>query len=135
MAPSVSPSLSSNPVRLPDNSGRPAKAALRPTYRQTMTDAILRYYGSVKNAAYVLGACDPSLMMREFHAGKFARFDEHAEDGAMSYVAAALHDVFGKQTDLHQRTLDELARIQKIKLIRDLRQRLNSQLDSLLESL
>lgn len=64
-------------------------------FRQVQGDAVVRFYGSVKAAAFALGEVDPSLMQREFREGKFARFDEHANEAAKAFVANALAEAFG----------------------------------------
>lgn len=77
---------------------RPTMAkAVRPSDRafcHTLREAIVGYYGSVKAAAIALGDVDESLMSREFAAGKFGRFDEHAEADAKAAVAQALMRAF-----------------------------------------
>ena len=101
MGQSISNAHRSEEVRLQDVV-RPtaAKASLRSDrlvglpFVQVTTDAVLRYYGSVKATAYALGECDPSLMQREFQAGKFGRFDEHADLNAKAYVAKQLAEAF-----------------------------------------
>jgi predicted metallopeptidase len=55
-------------------------------------DAVIRHYGSVKAAAISLGV-DPSLMMREFEAGKFGRL-EAADDAVKAAVAKRLHEAY-----------------------------------------
>ncbi len=64
-----------------------------------MKDAVVGYYRTVKEAAYALGQVDPSLMMREFDAGKFARFDAHADADAKACVVKSMHDALGKLDD------------------------------------
>lgn len=64
-------------------------------FRQVQGDAVVRFYGSVKAAAFALGQVDPSLMQREFREGKFGRFDEHANEQAKAFVANALAETFG----------------------------------------
>lgn len=82
-----------------------AKAGLRsdgigPSLTACVKDAVLRHYGSVKAAAFSLGEgakqhpLDPSLMMREFDAGKFHRL-EHADDEAKAAIARAMQEQFG----------------------------------------
>lgn len=60
-----------------------------------MKQAVLKHYGSVKEAAYALGEVDPSLMMREFDAGKFARVNE-GDDDLLGAIAHALMAAFGR---------------------------------------
>lgn len=103
---------SSVPVRTLDNI-RPtqAKAGLHPTHpsdvvrpsdgiglSDVIRDAVVKHYGSVKAAAISLGNVDPSLMQREFDAGKFARLNE-ADADAKAAVADALYQVFGRLED------------------------------------
>ena len=76
-----------------------------------MKDAVIRYYGTVKEAAFALGQVDPSLMMREFDAAKFGRFDAHADDAAKAFVAEAVHQSLGQVEDPRaraKRTVREL---------------------------
>lgn len=95
------------PVRL--------KADIRPSDVRTPSDrigltfgdvvkmAVIRHYGSVKATAYALGEgaelppLDPSLMMREFDAGKLARLE--ADLAAKAVVAEALYLAFGRPED------------------------------------
>lgn len=104
MKQSISTVTKSDQVRSLDHVGpasdqvgpKQVKAELRRTpFGQVQADAIVRFYGSVKAAAYALGQVDASLMQREFRDGKFGRFDEHAKDDAKAYVANVLHEVFG----------------------------------------
>lgn len=116
----------SGPVRTLDSIGpasdqigpAQAKAALRGDHALPFTvvirDAAIRYYGSVKAAAISL-SCDPSLMQREFEAGKFGRL-EHADDAAKAFIAQALIDAYGPLHDPKARTKQE---------IRDIRQKLD----------
>jgi hypothetical protein len=108
MRQTMTAAAASDPVRSLDNIGpasdqigpKQAKAELRGLpFHQVMTDAAIRYYGSVKAMAYALGKVDPSLMMRELKDGKFARFDEHADEPAKAFVAAALVDAYGPLTE------------------------------------
>lgn len=101
----------------------PVKAVLPsdfigPTFADVVTSALVRHYGSVKATAISLGV-DPSLMKREFEAGKFARL-EAADLDAKASVADALHDTYGPSDPrararrlLHQTRamLDELAEV------------------------
>ena len=105
---SISSVESSDPVRSLDNVGprsdqigpKLAKAELRgQPFNQVMRDSAIRYYGSVKETAFALGQVDPSLMMREFDAGKFGRFDEHADAQAKAFIAAALAEAYGPLSD------------------------------------
>lgn len=79
-----------------DQVGRPSDR-LGPTFAGVVTEAVLRYYGSVKAAAISLRV-DPSLMMREFHAGKFGRLED-AEDAAKGSIARALSETFGEAVE------------------------------------
>lgn len=100
----VSNTAKSDPVRLPEKFG-PAtlKADTRRsegrTVSQVLHDAVLKHYGSVKAAAFSLGEgarqapLDPSLMQREFEAGKFHRL-EHADELAKADIANALKEAF-----------------------------------------
>lgn len=87
----------SDPVRSLDDI-RPSMAkAVRPSDRafcSVMREAIVAHYGSVKEAAFALGQVDESLMRRELEAGKFGRFDEHADDAAKGAVTQALLRAF-----------------------------------------
>lgn len=76
----------SDAVRLPEIVG--------PSLCSVMGEAIVAHYGSVKEAAYALGEVDPSLMQREFDAGKFARFDQHATTEAKAAVSERLQQSF-----------------------------------------
>jgi hypothetical protein len=58
-------------------------------------DAIVAYYGSVKEAAYALGEVDPSLMRREIRACDFSRFEKHADKDAKAALVASLAMAFG----------------------------------------
>lgn len=102
---------SSVPVRTLDNI-RPsqAKAGLHPTHESDLVrssdglglgdvivDAVLKHYGSVKAAAISLRV-DPSLMQREFDAGKFARLND-ADAAAKAAIADALYQTFGRLED------------------------------------
>lgn len=117
---SVSSAITSDPVRSLDNlRPTPAKVGLASDHRRTdsvaavMRDAVIGHYGSVKAAAISLRV-DPSLMQREFDAGKFARL-EQADDETKAAVARALYDAFGSS--------DPKTRAQR--LIREARQRLD----------
>lgn len=59
--------------------------------------AVVQHYGSVKAAAISLKV-DPSLMQREFEAGKFARLNE-ADPTAKAAIADALFETFGHLED------------------------------------
>lgn len=133
MGQTLSNPASPNLVRTSDNIGQ--RSPQRPSFAQTVADAIRAHYGSVKAAAYALGQCDPSLMTREFSAGDFARFDRHATDDTMAAVVAALYEVYCKQLDLHARSVEALNRAEAARAIRTLRSTVNSQLDHMLESL
>lgn len=104
MAATVTSARRSDPVGSLENIGPgQAKAGLRSDrvglgWNITMRDGIVAHYGSVKEAAYALGQVDPSLMMREFADGKFARFDKHADELAKAGVAVYVLDVFGALT-------------------------------------
>lgn len=63
-------------------------------WNQAQGDLIVRYYGSVKAAAYALDV-DPSLMQREHAVGKFSRFNDRADEKAKAYVANGLAEIFG----------------------------------------
>lgn len=103
----VSAARSSDPVRdLDDLRPKPAKAGLAsdrlgPRLTSTVKAAVLSHYGSVKAAAFSLGEgakqppLDPSLMMREFDAGKFGRLD-HADEETKAAIAKALDETFGR---------------------------------------
>lgn len=106
MSQTMTATRSSDPVRSMDNIGPasdqigpgPQKAHLRergPSLIQTTKDAAIRFYGGVKQTAFALGEVDPSLMMREFDAGKFQRLDTHADVDAKAFIAAAQVDAFG----------------------------------------
>lgn len=108
MSPTVSNACASAEVRSSDREVRAidrvrpeaAKAQLAsdrvgPTFRSVMKRAILAHYGTVKETAFALGEVDESLMQREFEAGKFGRFDDHANEGAKAYVARELRRTFG----------------------------------------
>lgn len=99
MRQSISTAQPSDPVSSSDfPRPTPAKAGLRSDgiglpFHQVMKDAVIRYYGSVKAAALSLEV-DPSLMMREFDAGKFGRL-EKADAEAKAFIAAAMQDAYG----------------------------------------
>lgn len=98
MATTLKQPLASDPVRTLD-SLRPtaAKAGLRSDeigLNRTLGDAVVAFYGSVKEAAYALGEVDPSLMQREFKEGKFGRFNDHGSPEAKAHVARALFEAF-----------------------------------------
>lgn len=76
----------SDAVRLADAPG--------PSFCSSMGDAIVSHYGTVKEAAFRLGQCDPSLMQREFDAGKFGRFDQHATQDDKAAVLERMTEVF-----------------------------------------
>lgn len=100
----------SDPVRDLDTlRPRPAKAGLHRTDQSepvgssdrigpVVAAAVVKHYGSVKAAAISLGNVDPSLMQREFEAGKFGRLD-CADDAVKAAVAAALTERFGHLSD------------------------------------
>ena len=70
---------------------RPLKVMLDDTrFSLTVRDALLKHYGSVKAMAYALGRVDPSLMQREFEAGKLARVDTYTDASAKAAIATAL---------------------------------------------
>ena len=75
----------------------PVSDAIGPDRTESLGDvvkrAVLAHYGSVKEAAYGLGQVDPSLMMREFDAGKLSRLD--VDTAAKAAVACALFREFG----------------------------------------
>lgn len=111
MGSTVSTARQSLPVGSLDNL-RPtqAKAGLHPTHQSEMVrssdgiglgdvivGAVLKHYGSVKAAAISLRV-DPSLMQREFDAGKFARLNE-ADADAKAAIADALYQTFGRLED------------------------------------
>lgn len=111
MSPTVSAPRSSDPVRTLDNL-RPtqAKAVLRSDHiglaiGDVIKDAVVKHYGSVKAAAISLRV-DPSLMIREFDAGKIARL-EQADDAAKAAVAQALFTAYGQIDDPKTRILRE----------------------------
>lgn len=60
-------------------------------------DAVKKHYGSVKAAAISLNV-DPSLMQREFDAGKFERLNS-ADADAKAAIVDALYQVFGRLED------------------------------------
>lgn len=100
-------SRSSDPVRLPDKFGHEAlKVGLVSdpiglTLGAVAFDAVVAYYGGVKQAAYALGEgaqqskLDPSLMARELKAGDFRRLDQFGDAGVKAAVSAAHATVFG----------------------------------------
>lgn len=105
MSPTVKASAQSGLVETHDfPRPRPAKADLRQSDATTVSDrigltfgdvvktAVVKHFGSVKAAAISLGNVDPSLMMREFDAGKLARLEEDVT--AKACVARALHEEF-----------------------------------------
>lgn len=132
MTRSVAVATSSDPVRSLDHVGPasdrigpgPIKATLRggaPSMTQIIKESAIRYYGGVKQTAFALGEVDPSLMMREFDAGKFQRLDEHADEVAKSFIAAAQAEAFGPLSDpkaLGFRALREIE--ERIHVIRQL---------------
>lgn len=131
MSRSVATAQLSDPVRSLENIGPssdrigpgPIKADLRSgaSWNATHKDAAIRYFGGVKQTAFALGQVDPSLMMREFDAGKFARFDEHADEQAKSFVAAALAEAYGPLSNPKQRGFQLLREIdQRVAEIRQL---------------
>lgn len=65
-------------------------------------DAVIKHYGSVKAAAISLNV-DPSLMVREFEAGKIARL-EQADPQVKAAIAGALFEAFGQLEDPKART-------------------------------
>lgn len=99
MATSIAQPAQSDPVRTLDEiRPTPVKACLSsdrvgPSVPAVVKDAVVRHYGSVKAAAISLGV-DPSLMMREFDAGKLGRLEADAE--ARASVVDALHAAFGR---------------------------------------
>lgn len=123
MRQTMTATATSDPVRSLDNIGpasdqigpRQAKAGLRrgTSLIQVTKEAAIRYYGGVKQTAFALGEVDPSLMMREFDAGKFARLDEHADDEAKSYIAAAQVEAFGPLSDPKARGYQLLREIEQ----------------------
>jgi hypothetical protein len=99
MRSSVATPAQSDPVRSLDNI-RPttAKAVLKSdpvglSFVDVMTRAVVKHYGSVKAAAISLRV-DPSLMMREFEAGKFGRL-EAADADAKAFISDTLHQAYG----------------------------------------
>lgn len=99
MPQTMSNAARSLPVRTTDGLGPgQAKAGLRSdriglSLIAVTKDAVIRHYGSVKAAAISLSV-DPSLMMREFDAGKFHRLDK-ADDETKAAIAQALSEAFG----------------------------------------
>lgn len=87
----------SDPVRSLDNIRPPAlkadtKRSDGRTVTQIMSAAVIKHYGSVKAAAISLRV-DPSLMQREFDAGKFGRLDD-ADEETKAAIAEALKTAF-----------------------------------------
>lgn len=82
----------------------PAKAGLKQSDASDHSvvavtrDALVKHYGSVKAMAFALGEVDPSLMNREFDAGKLARVDQFAGPEAKAAIALALTEAFGVLT-------------------------------------
>lgn len=64
-----------------------------PTIGDTVKAVLIDYFGTVQGAAYALGEgagrprLDPSLMMREFDAGKLARLEVNAVAKALVFEA------------------------------------------------
>lgn len=121
MGQTLQTAAASHPVSSLDGVGpKQAKAGLHgtsgdqrgPGFGSSMADAIIRHYGGVKEAAYALHV-DRSLMMREFKAGDFGRFDEHADEIAKSsvvrYLAEVFADLMTPMAKLH-RDLDAIVR-------------------------
>lgn len=90
----------SDPVLNLDNIRPTAAKAVLSSDRRSVggvfKSAVVKHYGSVKAAAISLGNVDPSLMMREFAASKFGRFDEHADDAAKADVSAIVYRALGQ---------------------------------------
>lgn len=107
--PSVASTVTDNPVRsLDDIRPTPVKVGLQSdravgsedvSVRSGVGDVIRRtviaHYGTVKEAAYQLGKADPSLLMREFAAGKLERFDRFADATAKAVLADAFAAEWG----------------------------------------
>lgn len=94
MPPTMPNARRSNPVRsldaIPLGMAKAVRSSDQQSFSAVTTKAIIQHYGSVQEAAFALGQVDPSLMMREFGACKFARFDEHADARARAAVSGAL---------------------------------------------
>ncbi len=79
------------------------------TFGDVVKATLIAHYGSVKEAAYALGEgaglqlLDPSLMMREFDAGKLARLE--ADPIAKAVVSAALFKAFAQDPKSHARRI------------------------------
>ena len=86
------------PTGAPHSPANGHQAAPTPTIGSVVKATVVQHYGSVQEAAYRLGEgagrapLDPSLMMREFEAGKLTRLE--ADPTAKAVVACALHAAF-----------------------------------------
>jgi hypothetical protein len=86
-----------------------------PSIGTVTKEAVIAHYGTVKAAAFALGKVDESLMMREFSAGKLARFDAHADGKARAALSDAFEKAYGHSDP----------RARRRQLLRSLREHLN----------
>ena len=83
--------------------------------------AVIRHFGSVKAAAISLGNLDPSLMKREFEAGRVGRLsgDDADRRACRASVSRALFDAFS----------DDDPASQTRRMLREARQRIDDALE------
>ena len=116
MALTSSKPLRSDPVRLPEKIGPvtvkaglasdqigPRADQVGPTLGEVTLGAVVAFYGTVKEAAFVLGggegqrALDPSLMSREIKECDFRRIQKHGSQALFDAIADAQKVAFGSQ--------------------------------------
>jgi hypothetical protein len=70
-------------------------------------DALIRHYGSLKAAAFAMGAYDPAQLSRDLTAGKFKseRLDL-CDDAARAFISTAVADALAQR--------DPKARVQRL---------------------
>lgn len=92
--------VQSDPVRLPETFGpAPIKVGLRADHvglGELAFECLVAHFGSVKELAFALGQCDPSLVRRELKDGDFSRFDKHADASARAALAEAISNAWGR---------------------------------------
>lgn len=71
-------------------------------------EALVKFHGGVKQAAYALGNVDLSVMKREIEGGKFERLQKDPD--SLSVVLEALSRVYVRMTDPKTRVRQEITR-------------------------
>lgn len=99
MSTSMHSRRSSDLVRLPEKTG-PAnlKVGLKSDHiglGEIAFECLCAHYGSVKELAFALGQCDPSLARRELKECDFSRFNKHADQSAKAALAESVNNAWG----------------------------------------